>query len=375
VSRRAAAARRTAAGAATALALAAAASGCGGSGPEEPAPVTTAGAPDCGGQTVQVASRPGSFIFYPFFVAIEAGYMAEAGLTVEEVDLSAAADAVGALVSGSVQFTVASVSTIISAINEGAPITLVGSLMDQQGLQIIVKRSVLEEKGITESSSVEEKLTAFAGGERTYVASSPGSGSDTVARIILDEAGVDSGDESNFLYAGSSQAVTAAFEAGNADATGLPVPQAYTAIERGDGALLFNLAAGDFPPLDGVLYTGIATSQRTAEQNPGLVDCFLYAIARAEALIASDYQGAADTVQEYMVEYVPDQDVELYQRAVADYEGAFPDSPVVTDRGITGLLDVLNRYGQGVDVSAEEIVTNEFAERATQRAAEVAPSR
>lgn len=342
--------------------LAIATAACGGSGTPA-APVATAGPPDCGGQTVQVASRPGSFIFYPLFVAIEAGYMAEAGLEVEEVDLSAAADAVSALVSGSVQFTVASVSTVVSAIDEGAPVKVVGALMDQQGLQIIVKHEVLDAKGITESSSVEEKLTAFADNERTYAASSPGSGSDTIARIILEEAGVDSG-EAEFIYAGSSQAVTAAFESGNADATGLPVPQAYTALDRAGGGLLFNLAAGDFPPLDGVLYTGVATLQRTVEDNPGLVDCFMYAIAQAEALIADDYAGAADQAQDYMVQYVPDQSADLYQRAIDDYQGAFPDGPVVTDRGIGGLLEVLNGYGQEVEVGADEIVENEFAQRA-----------
>lgn len=363
-------------GAITALALVAVACGGGGeeSDPESgqaaetssPSSTVVATSPeaeaaaDCEDEDITITQGTTGFLYYPSYVAEEAGFYEEAGLNAEVVDVSSGNGAIAAVVGGSADVALATTSSAIEARSEGAPVVAFAGLVGQYASEMIVKKSILDEAGISEDTPPEERLAVLDGLRIGF--SSAGSGTSQIAHYLVNEGGFDPQNDVELVAVGNSTARITAFSRGDLDAVVLSPPFTYLAAQQGEGEFLFKLVKGEYPPLEGTLYESAITSDETLENRRDVLVCFATAIARAQQLIKEDPERAAELARSRF----PEVDDELYHRALEDQQASYVDTPVISRDSAVNVLSIVNtgREEPLPESVVDEAINQEIAEEA-----------
>lgn len=321
--------------AASALLLA----GCGAAGNE-----TAAGPnPDaCKGKTIKIAQAAPSFVYFPFYVAQGSGYIEATGLKPEVIDLSTGSGIVSATVSGSVDVGFTTLQEVFAASGEGAPIKAFTQL-ENMGTNVVVKKSVLEQAGITANSTEQDKLKVLKG--RTVAVTGSGSGSDLLVRYLASQAGVKPDQDMKIIPTGGGSKSVAGFVSDRFDTMLVSSPQSDLAIAKGDGAYLFNMAKGDYPALADSLYIVGVTSERNLKGNSAVMHCFADAMGKALKEIHDNPDKASKAAQPLMGEIDPT----LYAQAFKDNLNSWPKTAVISKEGAKKALDFLTASGVKVD--------------------------
>ncbi|MBI2862212.1 MAG: ABC transporter substrate-binding protein, partial [Chloroflexi bacterium] len=151
----------------------------------------------------------------PVWVAKGAGYFPEEGLDVDWVFAGSGAKGVAAVIGGSATWASAASPDLISAISQNQPIQAFAGLTIGQLREIVMRKDVAQAKGVTEKSTLEEKVKALRG--LRLGATSPGSGTDYTLRYILMEYGMDPERDVEIVYVGSPAGLVAALNQGSID--------------------------------------------------------------------------------------------------------------------------------------------------------------
>ncbi|MEU6646832.1 ABC transporter substrate-binding protein [Saccharomonospora sp. NPDC046836] len=259
-------------------ALATACAGRGGSGGP--------GADTCKGATVAVTATTPSFNFLPYYVANGAGLFSQRGLNVQMVEVATGASNLAALLGGSADLTFTPMPELLNSRAEGAPVVGIGSLQTEWASNLVMKRSVMEQRGITEASTPEEKVEALRG--LRIAITGPGSGSDLVVRYLLQQGGMNPDTDVQLTSAGSGQNAVSGFISDRFDVFALSSPGADIGITRGDGAYLFNLAQGEYPRLAGMQHITLQAAEQRLDEKRAALGCFTDAIQEALDIIHND---------------------------------------------------------------------------------------
>jgi NitT/TauT family transport system substrate-binding protein len=254
-----------------------------------PAPPPRAGGASAGLTRIRL---PMSYIpnvqFAPFYVAVERGYFAEAGIEIE-FDYSFETDGVKLVAAGDLPFAVVSGEQVVLARAQGLPIKYFVQWYRRFPIAIFS----LKERNITKPEDLKGKTVGVPGFfGATYVG----------WRAFLDAHGLSEGDI-NVQEIGFTQA--AAVQQGKVDAAvGYIVNEPIVLEANGFAVNVFRV--GDQVDM---VANGLITNEKTIEQNPALVRGMARAVLR----------GIRDTLAD------PDAAMRISAKFV---EGLQPDDPI-----------------------------------------------
>jgi ABC-type nitrate/sulfonate/bicarbonate transport system substrate-binding protein len=237
------------------LAVGAAACAVGGA-PAAPKPVPTAAALPPPLEQIKVSFAADSAIYAPHFIAVEKGYYREAGIEMEIVRAGGGV-ATPALIAGEFQYST-SAATALSAALKGAPLKIIYTNADRPNYDLW-------------STNPDVKSVNDIVGKSVGV-QSRGDTSEIVARIVLQQHGIDPNSVS-YAILGNGPQLMGAVQAGSVDTVVLPYNYAVElqqAAPRGTRLV-------DIRSEVRMLYTGVATNEAELSQHRDRAQRFLRA--------------------------------------------------------------------------------------------------
>ncbi len=305
--------------------------GCAGGGSDN------AGAATCEGQSVKIASTSPSFNYLPLFVADGAGLFEAKGLDVERVDISTGSSVVSALVGRSVDLTLSTFAEVLIARQHGAPVVALGVIQDRWASNVVLKKDIMAEKGITTDSPPEAKLEALRG--LTMGVTGPGSGTDQVLRYLAISGGLDPQTDLDIIASGGASNTIAGFVSDRFDGFALSSPGSDLGVAQGDGEYLFNIARGDYEPLNDLAHITVQGLESSMDERPAVYECFKDALQEGIDMIRTEPERALDAATE-LREFVNDD--EIYRTGFENAQYSYPETIEITVAEAQKSLDILN---------------------------------
>lgn len=280
---------------------------------------------DSGPQKITITQSTEGFLYTPIYVAQAEGFFEEENLEVESVVVSGGSNVVASVLSGDAAVGATATSSIIEAAGQGREVKSFAGLMNQYASNIVIKESIAEQKGITEASSVEEKVRALEG--LNIGITSPGSGTDTLIRYLLEDNGLNPDRDASLVPLGGGSEILAAFNQDDIDAFSLSSPTSDQAVVEGDGLLLLNLSEGEVPELDGISYISLVATTEAFDEDAETIRRVYRAMEKAQAFIEEDREGA----QQVMREELGDVSKPVFDAAFDRNYQTYPSPPVITE--------------------------------------------
>lgn len=298
----------------TLAAAVATASACGGGGDSEGA----------GRDQITITQSTEGFLYTPIYVAQAEGFFEEEGLDVETLIAGGGANVVASVLSGDAAVGATTTSSTIEGTDSGRPIKSFAQIMNQYASNVVIKESVAEEKGITEDSSFEEKAQALEG-LRTGI-TAPGSGTDTLIRYLLGEAGLNPDRDARLVPLGGGAEMNAAFRQDDIDAFSLSSPTSDQAVVEGDGMMLFDLSSGEVPALDGISYISLVASEQALDEDPETISRVYQAMDNTLTFMEEN----PEETEQIMRDELGDISQPVYDSAFERNRAAYPSTPEIT---------------------------------------------
>lgn len=264
--------------------------------------------------SVRVGRTPGSSMsFAPYFLADALDLFTEFGLDIEEVE-TASDVRIAAMMADEMDFAILGATTVMDAIEQGAPIEFVGGQVVPM-LTLGINAGVaaeLAEQGITEQSDIGERLAALEG--RILAGPPEGSAARVVLEYSLQLHGVDRG--SIDLIPADQTALVSQLREGTYDAGFWGVGPVEQNLADGSAELWVSWSRGDVPEVAEMLNSGVTARVGYADENTAVLEAFRDATARGIELAREDPDGVGEILRET---HFPDLDEEAW---VVSWEAA-----------------------------------------------------
>lgn len=325
-------------------------SACGSEAPATTENTKIASGEASGNQKITIAQTTHGFLFAPLYIAQEKGFFDEEGLDVELITTGGGSKVMAAVIGGSVEIGGTTLGNVMDAAEKGQDVQVFATMMNQYASNVVIRKEIAEERGITENSTISEKIQALKG---LKIAITSGSSSDKLVRYLLEMENIQPDKEVELVPLGKSEAVIPAFKNKQIDGFAFSSPTSDMGVMN-DGFMLINLSKGEVEELNGFLYTGLVAKKEQMESNKELFEKVTRAVAKAEEFIKTDKEGAKEALKASFT----DIDEEVYNVAFENNYPAFATSPVVTKEGYE-----MNVIFEGIDTPFEAVVNNEFAEK------------
>ncbi|MFP4273566.1 MAG: ABC transporter substrate-binding protein [Paracoccaceae bacterium] len=304
-------------------------------------------------------------LYLPVYVAEQMGYFADEDIDPNlQVFKAGGGTSMAAVLGGDMDVYIGSTSAALRAASQDTNAVIAGALMTQYASNVVMRGAYAEEKGLTEDSSIEERLAALEGARIGVTGA--GSGTHQLALYMLTEAGLDPERDATVVFVGGSREILAAFSRDRIDAFTLSNPTSDTAIADYNGFLLFNTAAGALPELDGHLYISVNTRRAWLDENPELAKRMMRAIQRAQQAM-HDPDLTEEARDKVHAAYFENFDKALFDRAWTSVVPAYPTSPEITREQMERVVNFLETFSErkfdGLDIDAA--YTNELIDTAS----------
>ena len=297
-------------------------------------------ATDAGAQPIKVTTSyvSDSAGVLPLWLAKEAGIFARNGLDVQAVRVHAAVG-VMALMSGELQFVLASGPVVVDSALRGSNAVYVAGGMSTLDF-VLVTRPEIKTAEQLKGGSV--GLSAFRGANPT------------ATRFALQKLGLGPKDVSLIVVGGTSERI-ASLRLGKIQGTLFSPPQNITAQREGFNALA-DVAELGLP----FVHIGVATTRAFIRDNPEIVRRYVKSYVEAIAAMKTDRELAVKTLTKYLGQ-IKDRDI-----LIKSYEAAAPDNRISRKQypylaGLQVALDLLleeNPKAKGA--RPEDFVDNRF---------------
>ena len=263
-----------------------------------------------------------------FWVALGAGHFADEELEVVLDVPDTPGDVRKLLARPEAQVAVLPPPIYLEQIADGAPWRLVANLMQNDGIDLLVRKRIAEERGLSTALPLKQRLERLRGlklgvapGPRSRLAalfSSVGLRvEDVVEQVVL------TGWEQN-----------GAFADGKVDVLYSHTPYLERALVEQDAILVVNQSAGEVPVLAARQIHALCVTEGFAQKQPGLTRKLVRAIARALTLIHEHPDAAVAAT----LKAQPDAKPLLLSKLVELYRPAMPRTPAVTADGLRRAL-------------------------------------
>jgi ABC-type nitrate/sulfonate/bicarbonate transport system substrate-binding protein len=303
--------------------------------------------------------------YLAFWVAIGAGYFADESIALD-IDAPASPPATFALVhERTADVFVLPPPVYLQLIAEKFPLLLVANLLQNDPIDVVVRKRVMEERKLSPTAPLAERLAGLRG-LRVGVAPGP----PPRLRALFAAVGLDADKEVRIVtIRGPDQ--NEAFAHDDVDALFCHTPYLETALVEQDAQLLVNQSAGEVPSLAARQIHALVVTQDLARARPALVFALARAVVRATRLVRTDARAAADAVMRAL----PQLDRKKVDTLVAIYQPAVPETPRVSVDGIDPALVLFPASRAAPDlrgIDLHEYVAPAFVERAIADASEAA---
>lgn len=288
-------------------------------------------------------------VFYAAqYIAMEQGYFADEGLSIELTNAGGADKAMTALLAGQADIALMGPESSIYVYNEGREdfTQVVGQLTQCDGAFIVGREP--------DADFTLEKLRG-----KSILGGRAGGIPLMTLEYALRQAGLTPGVDVNVRSDVQFNLMAGAFAGGEGDYTTLFEPSATDMELEGKCYVLASVGelAGEVP------YTCYQVRKSTLEDNSELVERFLRAIYRAQRFVA---ESDAATVAQALAPAFSDTSVETLEKVVERYRSinAFARTPIMQKEAYERLMDIMEQAGE-LDARApyEQVINNSVAEK------------
>jgi NitT/TauT family transport system substrate-binding protein len=265
--------------------------------------------------------------YLPRIIALERGFFKAEGLDVTATDIPGGPKAMAAVIGGSAEIGNLAYFHVMKAIQKGSDLVAFACPLNQWPMAYLMKPDMMQKKGITVQSSLDEKIKAMKG--LKIGVTSPGSGTDVIPRAFLRNRGIDPEREVFIVPFGPIGAGVAAFEQGKIDVFQWSSPMPEMLEAKGVGKVIFNMSTGDVPEFNGYMWDSYFTTRKFYKENRETVAAFTRAILKAIQYIYENKKGTWEVLQKTFSEASPD----LIEKSYYNILPAIPKKPVLTRSG------------------------------------------
>jgi ABC-type nitrate/sulfonate/bicarbonate transport system substrate-binding protein len=263
--------------------------------------------------------KDGNLQYMSFWVAQAGGFFAREGVDVELVFPSAPQQAESMFESGKTEAAVLPPPMYLRFIGAKVPILLVANLLRNDPIDLIVRKSILDERKLTASMPLKERLAGLKG-LRLGVAPHP----PTRLRALFASVGLDV-DKDLELVILHGREQNAAFAGGEVDALYAHTPYLEKALVHDGASILVEQTRGEFATLANRQIHCLTFRRSIAEARPNLVIAATRAIGAAETSIHASPKETVDL----LAKTFPARERRELETIVQLYEPAIPDTPDV----------------------------------------------
>ncbi|WP_394825572.1 ABC transporter substrate-binding protein [Pendulispora albinea] len=240
------------------------------------------------------------------------------------------------------------------------PVVLVANLLKNDPIELVVRRSILEERRLSDALPLRDRLAGLRG-LRLGIAPHP----PTRLRALFASQGLDPEDVLSIVTLHGNEQ-NEAFRAGKVDALYAHTPYVEQAIVRDDAVVLVNQSAGEVPVLKDRQIHAFAVERSFLASHRDAVIAAVRAIGRAERLL----HGAPREAVDVLARTFPSRDRRELTTIVALYVPAIPEAPEVKVERIPLALTFFPAGMKAPELSGIDIgeyVDTTIAERARLR--------
>jgi len=266
--------------------------------------------------------------YLAFWVARGAGYFADEEIEPDMVVPELPAQAIAKMIAGEAPIAVLPPPVYLQLIADRFPIALVANLLQNDPIDLVVRRSVFEERRMSATAPLRDRLLSLKG-LRIGVAPGP----PVRLRALFASEGLDA-DATIQIVVRRGPEQNAAFVHGECDALYAHTPYVETALDDEDAVVLVNQSAGEAPPLAMRQIHALVARRDFLEADRPVVVAMVRAIARGEQLVHADRAAAEEAVMHAL----PSLDRHHVHTLVGLYQPAIPETPRVSVEGLAPAL-------------------------------------
>lgn len=287
----------------------------------------------------------GNLQYTSFWVADAAGYFKEEGIEIELVTPPGPMQAEAFFEDHSADVAVLPPPVYASLISHDQPIVLVANLLTNDPINLVVRRSILEERHLDAKMPLKARLEGLRGSKLGVAPHPP-----TRLRALYASVGLDADkDITQVILHGKDQ--NEAFKKKEVDALYAHTPFLERAIVHDDAVVLVNQAAGEVPVLANRQIHAVAVRRSFLELHEPMVAGIVRAIAKAETLARSHPE---DTARHLATEF-PKRDRAELELISKLYAPAIPATPVVRADLIPNAVEMFPANKQPPDLSKAKL--------------------
>ncbi|TCP56636.1 ABC-type nitrate/sulfonate/bicarbonate transport system substrate-binding protein [Tamaricihabitans halophyticus] len=319
------------------------------SSPGEQAPTTG----PCAGESLRVSqSTSDSLLYTADAVAQDKDLYAEQGLQIETMSLGGGSEAIQALVGGSVDVTISAHPTVISTRAEGGPVVSFATLMDDLLFDLGMKSE------LAPAERDEESVLNALRGKRIGVTSA-GSASDQAIRHMAKQAGMNPESDFEIVPTGGAAEITASFANGGIDAYLISPPASRIAADKGDGEIVLNLAQGEAPSTENIMWLTALTNEETLADRQSALGCYATALQNAMQLIKNEPEEAKQVVRDEFEQITDEQFNDAFDQVVE----ATADSVAVDPELADASFDFATTIGGKLNIDSAKTYTTKVTDQ------------
>lgn len=266
--------------------------------------------------------------YLAFWTAKGAGYFDAEGVSVDLLVPDVPAQAIARVIAGEAPVAVLPPPVYLQLISDRFPIALVANLLQNDPIDLVVRRSIFEERQMDARAPLRDRLASLHG-LRVGVAPGP----PARLRALFASVGLDA-DRDVRIVIRRGQDQNDAFARDECDALYAHTPYLEKALDDQDAVMLVNQSAGEVPGLATRQIHALVVRRDFLDAHALVAASMVRAIARAERLVHGDLAATEDA----LMRAIPTLDRRHLHTLLAIYQPAVPETPRVDVAGLAPAL-------------------------------------
>lgn len=264
------------------------------------------------------------------------GFFTEAGVKVIS-NASNRGTNIAALQGGGVDIVLGDPGEALRARAQNLKIRVIASMVNRYASHLLLKKSILSERGVTEASPVTEKIAALKG--LKLGTTGPGAAPDALFRYLASVGGLDPNTDFQLVpIQGGGPAVLAALQKNVIDGFCLSSPTADMAVQKEDCDYLFQMALNPPTEMAEVQYIVASAGEETIATKRDALVKYCRGLALTQSSIASDPQKFKAWAQGWFEGIEP----AIFETAFANNGAIYFANPVPSETLLAKNIDYIN---------------------------------
>lgn len=284
-------------------------------------------------QTIRSTAK--SWIWMVEDYALASGFFTQTGVKVT-ANSSGRGTNMSALIGSSVDVEWGDPGEALNARKENLAFRTIGQTVGKFGSHVVVKKSVLAAKGLTEASPVADKIAALRGLRMGNTG--PGGAPDNLLRWLAAHGGMNPDTDMRLVaIQGGGPAIVAALQQGVIDGFCLSSPTSDLAVGKFECGYLFNMVTNPPPELRDYTYIICNTSEKTLRERRDPLVRYVTGLALSMRAIQAD----PAKFKAFAIPFL-ELDPSIAETAFAGNATMYYRDPLLTEAQFTGNLDFIN---------------------------------